>query len=157
MSETREMPLGKLFSQLAKDYIGTYTKRLEGLPISRYFYPLIIIHEAQGSLSQQSLADELYTDKVSVVRIVDYLSQNGLVERKKNPEDRRQQLLHLTPAGEKLIPPIRQAMTDTNKLSLNGLKKSEVSLLENMLSRIACNLKQQPQNSFHVEFYKSEK
>lgn len=157
MNDTREMPLGKLFSQLAKDYVGTFSKRLEKLPINRYYYPLVLIKEAKGKISQQALADELYVDKVSVVRIVDYLSENGLIERKQNPNDRREQHLHLTAAGEKLVPEIRQAMVDTNELSLQGFSKEEVCQLEKMLSRMACNLKQQPQDSFHVEFFKSEK
>lgn len=157
MSQTREMPLGKLFSQLAKDYVGTFTRRLEGLPIKRYFYPLVLIHEADGKLSQTLLADELFVDKVTVVRMIDYLSEHNCVARKQNPADRREQLLELTSEGKKLVPVIRQAMIETNALSLNHLDNDEVEILENALSRIACNLKQQPQDSYKVEFIKDEK
>lgn len=157
MSSTREMPLGKIFSQLAKDYVGTFTKRLEDLPIKRYFYPLVLIHEADGKLSQSSLADELFVDKVSVVRIIDYLSEKKCVMRRKNPADRREHLLELTSEGRKLVPKIRQAMIETNALSLNHLNSLDVEALESALSRIACNLKQQPQDSYKVEFIKDEK
>ncbi len=156
MKEKREMPLGKLFSQLAKGYVGTFTKRLEGLPINRYFYPLILIEDANGTLSQQSLANELLVDKVAVVRMVDYLSDNGLVIRRQNPEDRRQQLLQLTEAGKKMTPLIRKAMIETNQLSLDCFSSEEIVQLENLLSRLICNLKQQPQDSYHVEFIKNE-
>lgn len=156
MEEKREMPLGKLFSQLAKDYVGSFTQRLGGLPISRYFYPLLLIDEANGKLSQQALANGLNVDKVAVVRMVDYLEENGLVARQKNPEDRREQLLLITPAGRKLVPQIRQAMAETNDLSLHAFSEKEVGQLEKLLSRVICNLKKQPQDSYHVEFIKNE-
>lgn len=156
MGDALELPLGKLFSLLAKDYMGTFSNRLKHLPISRYYYPLLLIHEAQGSLNQQNLADELQVDKVSVVRIVDYLSENNLLERRQNPRDRREQLLRITPAGEKLIEQIRQAIADTNELCLAGFTAADIARLETYLSRLSANLKQQPQDSYKIEFIKSE-
>lgn len=156
MPHLPEMPLGKIFSDLAKDYLGTFSKRLEHLPINRYHYPLLVVFEGGGKLSQQCLANELQVDKVAVVRMVDYLSENGLVRRKQNSRDRREQLLQLTPAGEKLIPEIRQAMIDTNQLATEGFSAEETCRLEKLLSKMLCNLRQQPQNSFHVEIFKSD-
>ncbi|MDZ7847284.1 MAG: hypothetical protein U5L96_11190 [Owenweeksia sp.] len=61
-----------------------------------------------------------------MVRIVDYLHKANLVQRKENPDDRREHLLKATHKGRNSIPTIRQAMLATNELSLegfNGLKK----------------------------------
>lgn len=151
------MPLGKLFHQLTKEYVGTFTKRLDALPINRNFYPLMLIHEGQGKLSQQCLANELRMDKVAVVRIVDYLSEHDCVVRKQNPADRREQLLQCTATGESYIPEIRKAMIETNELCLDGLNPDEVKKLEEILSKVTCNLHRQPQNSYDIEFIKKEK
>ena len=157
MKHSHEIPLGKLFSQLTKEYVGTFTKRLENLPITRHFYPLVLIAEAEGKLSQTCLAHELNMDKVSVVRLVDYLSEHGCVVRKQNPADRREQLLQCTKLGESYIPDIQKAMIETNELSLEGLNSEEVKILEKMLSKVTCNLRHQPQDTYNIEFIKKDK
>jgi|AntRauTorcE11897_2_1112592.scaffolds.fasta_scaffold77562_2 DNA-binding MarR family transcriptional regulator len=157
MNQTRELPLGKLFSQLTKEYVGTFSKRLDHLPIKRHFYPLMFIYEGKGKLSQTCLAGELHLDKVSVLRLVDYLSEHGCVVRKQNPADRREQLLQCTKLGESYIPDIQKAMIETNELSLEGLNSEEVKILEKMLSKVTCNLRHQPQDTYNIEFIKKDK
>ncbi|MFZ6051198.1 MarR family winged helix-turn-helix transcriptional regulator [Halocola ammonii] len=157
VTETRELPLGKLFGQLTKEYVGTFSKRLEHLPIKRHFYPLMLISQGNGRLSQTCLAGELHLDKVSVLRLVDYLSEHDCVERRQNPEDRREQFLHCTELGESYIPDIKKALIETNELCLEGLDSEEVKLLEKLLSRVTCNLHHQPQDTYSIEFIKKEK
>jgi DNA-binding MarR family transcriptional regulator len=153
----QEIPLGKLFSQLTKGYVGVLSKRLENLPLKRHFYPLMLIYEAGGTLSQTLLASELHMDKVSIVRMVDYLSDHGCVMRQKNPADRREQLLKCTAKGASFIPEIRKAMTETNAYCLDGLCDEEVDMLENMLSKVGFNLQDQPQDGYDMKFIKKDK
>jgi len=157
VTETRELPLGKLFSQLTKEYVGTFTKRLEHLPIKRHYYPLMLIYQGKGKLSQTCLSGELHFDKVSVLRLVDYLSEHGCIERKQNPADRREQFLQCTKLGESYIPDIEKALVETNELCLEGLNTEEVRMLEKMLSKVTCNLHHQPQDTYSIEFIKKDK
>lgn len=108
------MPLGKIFGFLTKQYIGFLTKRLSHLPIDRYFHPFVLIGESSGEISQQQLADLLLTDKVTVVRIVDGLTKSGVIERKENPEDRRQHLLALTELGWEILPEVTLGIQETD-------------------------------------------
>jgi DNA-binding MarR family transcriptional regulator len=53
-------------------------------------------------ITQQALADQLLVTKGNVCGLIDRLSEQGLVERQADPEDRRANLLFLTPAGRAL-------------------------------------------------------
>src|SRR4051794_14323345 len=67
---------------------------------------------AAGAASQQQLADTLHVNRTMMVQVVDRLEADGLVERRRNPADRRSYALELTPAGRQafaaLIPAIEQ-------------------------------------------------
>jgi MarR family transcriptional regulator for hemolysin len=80
---------------LAKTYFGALTKRLEHLEIERYYSILILIENHGADCTQQFICDELKMDKVSMVRIVDYLVEKKYVKKVVNPKDRREHLFNL--------------------------------------------------------------
>ncbi len=55
-----------------------------------------------------SLSEHLNLTMATTSQIVDQLVQDGLVERSESPHDRRQKLVSLTPAGERLVAEARQ-------------------------------------------------
>ena len=65
-----------------------------------------------GPSSQQQLADMLHVNRTMMVQVVDSLEADGLVERRRNPADRRSYALQLTPAGHEaflaMIPAIEK-------------------------------------------------
>jgi DNA-binding MarR family transcriptional regulator len=52
-----------------------------------------------GPLSQQDLAERLSVNRTVMVKLIDGLEARGLVERVRNPNDRRAYALHATAAG----------------------------------------------------------
>lgn len=51
----------------------------------------------EGVLTQQQIADITMRDKNSIVKLIDGLESRDLVRRVSNPEDRRQNLIEVTP------------------------------------------------------------
>lgn len=117
-------PIGRLFSQLTKRYIGIVTHQLSHLPIERYYYVVFVLAHADTHLTQKALGEQLGVDKASMVRIVDYLSKHGYLVREVNPNDRREQWLKLTPAGKKASVEIGKAFALADDFCLNGLAPS---------------------------------
>lgn len=70
-----------------------------------------------GPRSQRELSGLLWVNRTIMVKLVDMLESDGLVERRRNPADRRSYALQLTPAGE-------QARTDLS----DGVDEAEVGL-----------------------------
>jgi DNA-binding MarR family transcriptional regulator len=58
---------------------------------------------ADGVPSQRELADRLDVSGPVVVEMVDALEARGLVERRRDPADRRSNALHVTPAGREVV------------------------------------------------------
>ena len=122
---TTDWTLGRMLGFLTKQYIGYLAKRMEQTPINRYYYPLYIIGKHSGNISQQELADQLLSDKVSMVRILDCLAEDGYIERRVNPNDRRQHLLYITEAGKPWVDEIEAALNETDEFFLNFIERKE--------------------------------
>jgi len=121
VSHIDNLPLGRVFGFLTKQYIGMLAKRMENTPVERYYHALLLIGHNSGNISQQQLADQLLTDKVSMVRMLDCLTKDGFVERTVNPEDRRQHLLVLTEKAKPWISEIEKAVEETDNVFLSFL------------------------------------
>jgi MarR family transcriptional regulator for hemolysin len=54
-------------------------------------------------LKQSELAEVLDLQPISLTRLLDRLAENGLIERRPDPNDRRANRLYLTPAARPLL------------------------------------------------------
>jgi MarR family transcriptional regulator, transcriptional regulator for hemolysin len=59
--------------------------------------------QAGDGVSQATLAEMAGVEPPTLVRVIDQLEAQGLVERRVNAADRRVNLLHLTPAAKPLV------------------------------------------------------
>ena len=121
ISRTDNLPLGRVFGFLTKQYIGLLAKRMKNTPVERYYNALLFIGQNSGHVSQRQLADHLLTDKVSMVRMLDALEKDGLVERTVNPDDRRQHLLVVTEKAKPWISEIEKAVAEVDAIFLSFL------------------------------------
>jgi DNA-binding MarR family transcriptional regulator len=114
--------------------------KLKHLDIKRNFYALILIGEGKGMLTQQDLSDLLKSDKVSIVRIIDYLSERGYVQRVKDLSDRRKYKLTLTKKADKELPLIKKEIEKIIKKALKGIPANKIEELYETLNVINSNL-----------------
>ena len=135
INEPVERIMGKI-SKMSQDNLRSILSHLD---IDRSFYPLLLIESGNG-ITQQELSRELSCDKVQVVRIIDYLSSNGYVERIPNKTDKRKYELVITEKAIKVIPEIKKAFHELSLVSLKGLSEHQKSELYNMLVKIESNL-----------------
>ena len=132
-------PVGRKMDKIGKMFQAKLQGSLKHLDIERSFYPLILIETGNG-ITQQELASQLLCDKVQVVRIIDYLSSNGYVERIQNQTDKRKYELEITEKARLVLPDIKKAINDTTLVALNGLSVKQIDQLYSMLSVIELNL-----------------
>lgn len=92
------------------------------------------------TLSSAQLFPGEDSDKVSVVRIIDYLSNTGYVKRVKDPSDRRKYRLALTIKAEKELLLIRKAIAEVTQNALKGLSMEKIEELYDTLNNIKNNL-----------------
>lgn len=68
----------------------------------RQFGALAVLAD-EGPLSQQRLGERVGLDRTTMVALVDGLERSGMVERERNPDDRRAYALRATPRGRRVL------------------------------------------------------
>lgn len=134
-----------------------YTRVLHALrkhDLEKWFYVLMLIHEAEGELSQQELADALLLDKVAVTRAVDHLSGKGYVERVACPNDRRKHHLRTMPKAKAVVKDIRAAFEAVNQRAFAGMSAAERKRFRADLARINANLAQPEGRKMRITYSK---
>jgi MarR family transcriptional regulator for hemolysin len=102
---------------------------------------LVRIDRNQG-LKQTDLAELLDLQPITLTRLLDRLCDNGLIERRPDPDDRRAKRLYLTPAARPLLERLGELGEELMVNALAGLDGSEIEFLLGKLTRMKENLKQ---------------
>ena len=135
-----EQPLGRILSHIGRNFLHLLNAKLDHLDIERNYYALILIQNTKDGMTQQELAELMDTDKVSVVRIIDYLSNKGYVKRVKNVSDRRKYCLVLTSKAKKEMTVIKKTLNEATEIAFKALKKFQIAEFYNTIGIIKNNL-----------------
>src|SRR5882757_7508057 len=102
-------PTGSAFllAQVGAHAAARFAERISELGVIPADVGVLRMIATQPGRSQQSLAEELGVVPSRVVALVDNLERKGLVERRRNPKDRRNYELHLTTEGTQVMSRMR--------------------------------------------------
>ena len=89
-----------------------------------------------GALAQRELADRLDVNQSHLVGYVDELERRELVKRKRDPSDRRRQLVELTPKGRHLLGSLVTSAQRAEDDFLQALSERERRTFTTLLHRI---------------------
>lgn len=151
--EQPDTPLGMLFNLLTKRYYGALTKKLNELELDKHFFVLYLIVKHE-KITQQGLADSIQVDKATMVRMIDYLAEKGMVKREQCANDRRSYYLVPTTKAMKTIPQIEQTYELVNKAAFKGVSKAEQKKFTEVLQKMMSNLAELPAEKVEVRYIK---
>lgn len=95
----------------------------------------------EDGMSQQELCEATFRDKPSITRLVDNLERIKLVKRNASKEDRRKNLIVLTPEGRELEAKSMEIANNTLNESLNGVTNGQIEIAKEVLQMVYENLK----------------
>jgi MarR family transcriptional regulator for hemolysin len=142
--------IGITISQIARRWRGRLDARIAefGLTEARW---LALLALARGSaerngqdLTQKELANRLRIEGPTLVRTLDWLEGEGLVERRESAIDRRAKTLHLTAKAMPLIHRIEAAATLVRAEILGGIPEADLAACLAVLDRVATGLAAAP-------------
>jgi MarR family transcriptional regulator for hemolysin len=93
-------------------------------------------------LKQAELAEMLDLQPISLTRLLDGLADNGLIERRPDPDDRRAKRLFLTPAARPLLGQLTELGENLMETALAGLAPADNAALLASLATIKENLRE---------------
>src|ERR1700750_1768122 len=98
--------------------------------------PLLVLSRQGENVRQGVLADELGIEGPSLVRLIDLLQAEGLVERREDPTDRRAKTLHLTKAGEAKVEETNRVLRRVRASLLKDIGVADLAITFETLQRI---------------------
>lgn len=151
-----DTPLAFTFNTLAKKYYGAAARQFKDLDLERHYFVLNLISK-HDRMTQQCLANCLGMDKASVVRMIDYLSEKGLVKRVVSPEDRREHRIVVTKKALHYIPTIVEGFTSINQEAFRDFSRQEKQQFREMVTRMLNNLSALPAEEYTLKYVKKNK
>jgi len=137
MSAPEHLGVAFLLAQLGSHATGRFAARMAALELTPAQVGLLRTIATNPGASQQALGRQLGLQPARMVGYVDELEQRGLVERKRNPSDRRLYALHLTAAGGQTMRRIAQLARAHEDEICAGLDQDQRDRLRELLVRVA--------------------
>lgn len=144
-------------ARISEVYLSTLSTLMKPYGIERYFVALVYLGNRNEKTTQKELAEALKIDKVMAMRMVDYLSDKGLLKREQDCNDRRCQNLIVTKKGMELLPKVKEGIQQANELLLEGFSSSEKSQFKQSMDKIYLTIRSLPDPEFIVQAFKRNK
>jgi DNA-binding MarR family transcriptional regulator len=129
--------LAFLLVQLGMYGARQYGERLQPLGLEQRQAGVLVRLAANEGRSQQAIAESMGVNATRMVFLVDELEKLGLVERRRNPEDRRSHALYLTDQGRAALDKVRSVTAEHEQRMSAGLTTEQRAELIGLLRQVA--------------------
>src|SRR4051794_28328549 len=133
--ETLPFEIGETAHTLRK----SFDRLAVGLGVTRAQWKVLFKLTRTPGLRQVELADMLELEPITLCRIVDRLEEAGLVERTRDPEDRRAWRLHVTAKAQPLVAQLQGIGDQLVAQAFAGIERKDIELSRQVLARIREN------------------
>ena len=128
---------GLELSLLARWWRNKLDERLRPLGLSQARWTALwhLAREGDG-LTQKQLASAVGVEGPSLVRVLDALESDGLIERRQPPYDRRVRALYLTTSGRDVLTRIDESAAEVRASLLSGVSDRDLATCLKVFQRI---------------------
>jgi MarR family transcriptional regulator for hemolysin len=125
-------------ARLLKTYADQRARQFD---ISRAQWAVLLRIDRTEGLKQSELAEILDLQPISLTRLLDRLADNGLIERRSDPNDRRANRLYLKPAAKPLLDRLSELGADMMETVLEGMPPKSIDRMLEELGMLKDNLR----------------
>ena len=102
-----------------------------------YHHAVLAVLDEGSRETQGAIADALGYDRGQLVGLLDELEERGLIERRRDPSDRRRQAVSMTPEGKRALTKLRALHLRLENDFLADLDESQRARLHGLLRELA--------------------
>src|SRR2546423_12390309 len=134
--ETLPFEIGETAHALRK----AFDRLAVGLGVTRAQWKVLFKLTRTPGLRQVELADMLDLEPITLCRIVDRLEEAGLVERTRDPDDRRAWRLHVTAEAQPLIEKLKTVGAGLVEQAFCGIVPKDIETAREVLAKARENV-----------------
>jgi DNA-binding MarR family transcriptional regulator len=130
---------GFLLKETSRLYVERFEQRARALGLTLPQCKTLVYLAEQEGISQVQLAELTDLEPMTLVRTLDYLESQGLLERRNDPADRRARRLYLKPKGKPLLDDIWRLVALTSREAFAGIPRKHADLMIELLAKVQSN------------------
>ncbi|WP_438863253.1 MarR family winged helix-turn-helix transcriptional regulator [Neptunicella sp.] len=133
---SQEQSLGFLIADISRLMRRAFQRRLEGSQLTLAQARALIYVSRNEGVRQVELAESLELQPMTLARLIDQLAEEGFVERRPDPRDRRAHLIFLTPAATPQLEEIKRVGLEVKELALSDLDQQQTEQFLHALAQV---------------------
>jgi MarR family transcriptional regulator for hemolysin len=93
----------------------------------------------KDGMTQKEIAEVIGVEAPTLVPLIDRMEQAGMLERRQDPADRRNNRIYLTDKSRLLWDAIEESLGRVRKAAQKGIVKEDIEMIKRILNRMAQN------------------
>ena len=102
-------------------------------------WKVILVLNIMDGLTQKEIAEKINIDGSTLVPVIDKMEQSGLVERRTDSKDRRNNRIYLTKKSESTVDSIITIVLQLRKIIYSGITDDQINTTRNVLKILIKN------------------
>jgi DNA-binding MarR family transcriptional regulator len=131
---------GFLLKEVSHRYVLRFEVRAREISLNLAQAKALVRLEKNEGVSQARLAELAEVDPMTMVRILDRMEADGLLERRPDPADRRARCLYLTAKAKPILSQIWRLSDEVRAELFAGVGKADREVFMSVLERIHANV-----------------
>lgn len=139
MPQSTRPPIGLKLARTAKAVSGAFDDALAVAGGSLPVWLILLSLKTQRLGNQRELAATIGVQGATLTHHLNAMERNGLVARRRHPDNRRIHIVELTDRGEALFHGLRSAAAAFDRQLRAGISDDEITVLAQLLDRLRHN------------------
>jgi MarR family transcriptional regulator for hemolysin len=133
-------PLGPHLARAARTVSRAFDEALAEAGGSLPLWQVLVNLKANPTASQREIADAMGLTEATLTHHLNAMDADGLLTRRRDPDNRRVHVVELTDRGEEVFLRLRGVAMSFDKRLRRGVTEAEVEQLRELLDRLVANV-----------------
>jgi MarR family transcriptional regulator for hemolysin len=138
--QPRTPPIGLLLTRSARTIERAFDDAMAARGGSTSIWLILLTLRAGGTRSQREIARSIGLQAATLTHHLNAMETDGLLSRRRDPGNRRNHLVELTPAGEELFGGLRELAASFDAALRAGIEPADLEVFGRVLGRMYENV-----------------